>query len=195
METHHIQPEADRGSDTIENAIPVCFECHAEIQLYNDRHPRGRKFRPDELRLHKEQWLRICKETPHLLLAASRSQDVGPLQALVDELEFNIEIAARTDATRIGAPFLVAQLQRAIEGGVFSLLQEQVRAHIAGVYATLMKANANLATMTAMPWGERSSAWHHAFTAAQRTIEGVQAQLPLPRDALLSVLGHPADDA
>jgi len=58
IETDHIIPEADGGGDEIENAIPVCFECHAEIHSYNGRHPRGRKFLPDELRAHKALWLR-----------------------------------------------------------------------------------------------------------------------------------------
>ena len=41
IELHHIEPRGDGGVDAIDNAIPVCFECHAEIQLYNDSHPRG----------------------------------------------------------------------------------------------------------------------------------------------------------
>ena len=44
IETDHIIPAADGGTDEIGNAIPVCFECHAEIHSYNDQHPRGRKF-------------------------------------------------------------------------------------------------------------------------------------------------------
>jgi hypothetical protein len=32
----------------------VCFECHPEIHSYNDKHPRGRKFLPEELQLHKK---------------------------------------------------------------------------------------------------------------------------------------------
>jgi 5-methylcytosine-specific restriction endonuclease McrA len=31
METDHIIPKEDGGSDDIDNAIPVCLECHAEI--------------------------------------------------------------------------------------------------------------------------------------------------------------------
>src|SRR5947207_6124741 len=97
METDHIQPKAEGGSDQIENAIPVCFECHAEIHSYNDQHPRGRKFRPDELRAHKQQWLEICRNHAEVLLAAARSSDVGPLQALIDELAFNIGVTRYPD--------------------------------------------------------------------------------------------------
>ena len=49
IETDHIKPKEQGGGDSIENAIPVCFECHAEIHSYNDKHPRGRKFLPEDL--------------------------------------------------------------------------------------------------------------------------------------------------
>src|ERR1700732_2746446 len=71
MEIDHIIPQGDRGPGTYENAIPVCFECHAEIHSYNLNHPRGRKFQPDELRAHRDQWLTICKEYPEIFRRAS----------------------------------------------------------------------------------------------------------------------------
>src|SRR5579863_7120763 len=77
IETDHIVPSEDGGGDEIGNAIPVCFECHAEIHSYNDKHPRGRKFHPDELHAHKEQWLAICRERPEMLVSAIRNADVG----------------------------------------------------------------------------------------------------------------------
>jgi hypothetical protein len=46
MELDHIEPRAEDGSDDIDNAIPVCFECHTGIHLYNNDHPHGRKYRP-----------------------------------------------------------------------------------------------------------------------------------------------------
>ena len=30
IELHHIQPRSENGSDDIENAIPVCFDCHGQ---------------------------------------------------------------------------------------------------------------------------------------------------------------------
>jgi hypothetical protein len=96
METDHILPRAEGGTDAIENAIPVCFDCHAEIHSYNDQHPRGRKFRPDELTQHKLEWLRICCEQPEIFAATRRDTSVGPLQALIDELEFNLKVAERS---------------------------------------------------------------------------------------------------
>lgn len=60
MEIHHIVPESKGGEDTEENGIPLCFDCHAEVESYNPQHPKGRKFTSSELRKHKEQWFTIC---------------------------------------------------------------------------------------------------------------------------------------
>src|SRR5262245_36596228 len=96
IETDHITPREQGGSDTIDNAIPLCFECHAEIHSYNDKHPRGRKFHPNELKTHKEQWLEICRNNPAIFLNANRNSDVGPLQSLIDELEFNMVVSQQS---------------------------------------------------------------------------------------------------
>jgi hypothetical protein len=42
----------------------------------------------------KSKWLSLCTQNPGILVGrSSRDSEVGPLQALIDELEFN-EIAA-----------------------------------------------------------------------------------------------------
>ncbi|TWU62374.1 HNH endonuclease [Crateriforma conspicua] len=55
IEIDHIIPESEGGPSTADNGIPVCFDCHQEIKSYNDKHPRGTKFTPLELRLHRER--------------------------------------------------------------------------------------------------------------------------------------------
>jgi hypothetical protein len=55
IELHHIEPEGSGGSDDEDNAIPLCFDCHARVGHYNDRQPRGNKFRPSELKARREQ--------------------------------------------------------------------------------------------------------------------------------------------
>jgi hypothetical protein len=195
IELHHIQPNEDGGDDSIENAIPLCFECHAEVQLYNDAHPRGRKFHPDELQDHKGQWLRICEESPGALLMPQRPYDVGPIQALIDELEFNAEISKLTDDDTIGALFLVTQFERSISEGLFSLLPDQVRRPISATYATLMRANMYLTKMATMPWGGSGSAWHQAYAFAMKAINRSQTEIPEAYEALLAHLGHKKEDA
>src|SRR6266704_1030414 len=55
IDLHHIDSHSD---DSEENVLPVCFDCHAEINHYNDAHPRGRKFQPGELRKLREATFR-----------------------------------------------------------------------------------------------------------------------------------------
>ena len=62
IETHHLKPKHRGGDDSLENCIPLCFDCHAEVEHYNDKHPRGRKFSEGELRKHRDNWYRKIKE-------------------------------------------------------------------------------------------------------------------------------------
>jgi hypothetical protein len=89
IETDHIIPKSEGGSDDIENAIPLCFECHAEVHLYNDKHARGRKYTSEELKLHRDKWIDLCKNSPQLLVDPPKYADSGPLSSLITELEFN----------------------------------------------------------------------------------------------------------
>ena len=57
VEVHHIVPVAQGGSDDEDNAIALCFDCHADAGHYNPKHPRGTKFSPKELNLAKKYWL------------------------------------------------------------------------------------------------------------------------------------------
>lgn len=52
IEVAHIDP---KGPRTLDNAIPLCFDCHQEIGSYNPKHPRGRSYRPSELRERRDQ--------------------------------------------------------------------------------------------------------------------------------------------
>jgi hypothetical protein len=146
IETDHMVPAAEGGPDTIDNAIPVCFECHAEIHSYNDKHPRGRKFRPAELRGHKEQWLEICKSRPELFISTPRDTDVGPLQALIDELEFNRIVAEQTSPGYWGCPFLEEQFLRAVHTGAIATLQDELKQTILNAYVAIRRANQQLSS-------------------------------------------------
>lgn len=61
IELHHIIPRAQGGPDTYENCIPLCFDCHAEVEAYNPKHPKGRRYSASELRSRRDrlyQWVR-----------------------------------------------------------------------------------------------------------------------------------------
>ena len=184
IETDHIVTKADGGPDTIDNAIPVCFECHAEIHSYNDKHPRGRKFRPEELRGHKEQWLEICRNKPEIFVSANRDYDVGPVQALIDELEFNLGVSENATYDSLGCLFLDEQFRRAIKDGAIATLDEDLKKSILGAYRVIGRANEKIRGAMASFGPGSIDARNDALRALQETT------LPIgkARDALLQFL-------
>jgi hypothetical protein len=142
IELDHIIQQADDGPDTYENAIPVCFECHAEIHSYNPKHPRGRKFQPDELRGHRDQWLAICSEHPEIFRRSSVARaEVGPLQSLIDELEFNEAITAAPSGPDQFCLFKERQFLEAMRAGSIATLQDDLKQSINAAYVQMGQAN------------------------------------------------------
>lgn len=56
VEVHHIIPEAEGGASDFNNAIALCFDCHAWAGHYFAKHPKGSKYSPDHLRTARELW-------------------------------------------------------------------------------------------------------------------------------------------
>ena len=61
IEVAHIE----KGKNDLDNAIPLCYDCHAKIGRYNIEHPRGNKYRPKELKTRRDQIYE--KYTRHLV--------------------------------------------------------------------------------------------------------------------------------
>src|ERR1700676_2421159 len=93
IEVHHIVSATTPASDNVGNAIPLCFDCHAEVSWYNPTHPKGRKFTPGELRQHKEQWLELCRVHPEMFVTSQPQAEAGSLERLASEMTFNLRIA------------------------------------------------------------------------------------------------------
>ena len=191
MELDHIVPREEGGPDEIENAIPVCFECHAEIHSYNIKHPRGRRFRPDELRQHKAQWLRICEERPEAFIEAARDSDVGPLQALIDELEFNKAISTVHQVYDIGSLMYEHQFMRAIREGAISLLQDDLKASILEAYRLIGSYNQTIVAITHARGGFRSP---EAINKAQKRVIEADPAVQKAHAELLSFLSSETPD-
>lgn len=50
---HHI--DGDSSNNDLDNLIPVCFDCHGELERYNPKHPVGTKYRHLEITTRREQ--------------------------------------------------------------------------------------------------------------------------------------------
>ena len=52
IEVHHVEAN---GGNHIDNAIPVCYDCHARLGRYIDGQPRGNKYRIEEIKKRRDQ--------------------------------------------------------------------------------------------------------------------------------------------
>ena len=184
METDHIVPRDDGGVDEIENAIPVCLECHAEIHCYNDKHPRGRKFTADELREHKKQWLSICETKPDVLVSQPREDSVGPLSSLIDELEYNLS-ACQSEFR--GAALRDGQFEKAIEAGAISVVDESLKSALYEAYAKVTQVNARVSAETNQDVKMKSQGT--ATMNANEALRDAPDKIKAAHDQLLAFLG------
>lgn len=62
IEIHHIDRSLVEGRDDADNGIPLCFDCHTMVGSYSVDHPRGRRYRPSELRVLRDRWFAAFDE-------------------------------------------------------------------------------------------------------------------------------------
>lgn len=58
VEVHHIE---FGGSNDFDNAIALCYDCHAFAGHYNPKHPRGSRYSPKLLREARDKWYKNVK--------------------------------------------------------------------------------------------------------------------------------------
>ena len=73
IEVHHIKQESESEDNSFENAIALCFDCHADAGHYNSGHPRGTKLSASELRRARDTWFEIVATTSLSQLGGSDS--------------------------------------------------------------------------------------------------------------------------
>lgn len=191
IELHHIAP----GDDSIANALPVCFDCHAEIE---SKGPRGRHFSAAELVRLRDDWLKLCRERPEVLVAAARggAAEAGPLEALLSELEYNaIAVGGTLDES---VPFLKdSQFTRAIEANAFAALNQNTTTRVFEAQRLIGVANRIIAKLNHMaPEESRGAALYRASkTALHSALEEVRRVLPTATEALMKALGRSATGA
>jgi len=135
-----MKPSEEGGSNKIENAIPLCFECHAEVHAYNVKHPRGRKYTERELIQHKKQWLEICGNKPEVLVDNPRMSDPGPLTSLLSEMEYNVKISQDSESIK-GLKYETNQFDRCITEGILSIIDEDLKNQLMDSYSKMKKTN------------------------------------------------------
>ena len=64
MELHHIHQKADGGADTLDNCIPLCFDCHADMGKADPHHPKGKHYTESELKQHRDNWFKKQELNP-----------------------------------------------------------------------------------------------------------------------------------
>lgn len=62
IECHHIVPCEKGGDDNFENCIPLCFDCHAFVESYNPKHPKGNKYTENELKIRRDDFYKRISE-------------------------------------------------------------------------------------------------------------------------------------
>lgn len=96
IEVHHIIQKANGGDDTFDNAIPLCYDCHSEIGSYNPNHPKGNRFRADELKKIRDDFFIKIASVSRKVISLSEN-DEKLLDKLKNDYTPIIEYAIRTD--------------------------------------------------------------------------------------------------
>ena len=94
MELHHIRQKAYGGEDTLENCIPLCFNCHADMGKGDPKHPKGKRYTETELRMHRDNWYEKVASGKYL----QTYQELDELIKInISNVEFQLDIPAVED--------------------------------------------------------------------------------------------------
>ena len=65
VQLHHIIPREDGGSDDIDNAIPLCPNCHDEVHAGHASGRVTRRYTPGELKQHRQTTIQQAQSAAH----------------------------------------------------------------------------------------------------------------------------------
>ncbi len=85
IEVHHIIPQEENGSDTLDNAAPLCVECHDTF----GSNPEKRKW----IKEKRDFWYKLCEEKLF-------NEDINQLRKVQDIME-NIQQESNNHKTKI----------------------------------------------------------------------------------------------
>lgn len=58
---HHIIQQADGGDNSFDNCIPLCLDCHEDMDKPDPRHATGKRYSVSELKMHRDNWYASIK--------------------------------------------------------------------------------------------------------------------------------------
>lgn len=131
IEAAHIVAEADGGSNTDDNGIPLCFDCHQETGGYTARHPKGNKFSHAELKARRDKVYELIDNGTMQAQIIAKKLHAGYATVDIQEKEIKADIYKPSKETRA-----VLQLAIKSKGTVTSLplklnlLSEREQAYI-----------------------------------------------------------------
>lgn len=131
IEAAHIIPESEGGPSDEENCIPLCFDCHQEVGSYNDQHPRGNKFKPNELRAHRNRIYRLVESGVLFanIVAVHNRQNLPP-DGYLEEIKTPKKHRSSQDAKRLLDIFLSSSSPPDAPARKLKLLSDTDRAYV-----------------------------------------------------------------
>lgn len=112
IEIHHIRPRASGGPDTFENAIPLCFDCHADMRTYDALHPKGTKYSENELVRLRDIWYKKVESSGGVYSVSTAETDKGVYLALLNTLPWNGSMSFISGTHFSAHPFPVDNLNQ-----------------------------------------------------------------------------------
>jgi hypothetical protein len=150
----------------------------------------GRRFTPDELRHHRDGWLKTVRDRPEVLIRAAQTQtETGPLEALLAELDFNL-IAVSDGTLEEGFPLLATeQFRRAIATNALAALPEDSRQSVHRAYGLMTRVNYHFEEMARMDRsGGSGGTWSHDGTVCDS--DGVKFNSTTANQAVLPMMNR-----
>jgi hypothetical protein len=103
-------PSGDGGSDTHDNCIALCFDCHADQSSYDHKHPKGLKYSAEELKRHRDNWFDKYRNRPEISYSSSHAALDREIYKEISPI-FRYELAILIDEQPISTPVEIKRLE------------------------------------------------------------------------------------
>ncbi len=85
IEVHHLIPVAMGGSNDFDNAIPLCFDCHADIgQKFYREHAKGTKYSVPELKQQRDKFYKMIENNPKSEISVEAAEKLEIIKLIFD---------------------------------------------------------------------------------------------------------------